>query len=425
MGSGLLLGLGGTVDYEIVWDAAALQGLADAHGVRAAELDPAAPIGDERGIVVSILSFLREGRGGERFVASPAVLERFAARFRFVSTLGGTCVRAALAMAELGIASTVHLVSIDDTVRRLLPGTVSWVCSASADSTDPHVIIQYPAGAVIRLVDAELVAPHPNRLIYVNDRPNRELVLSPRLEDLAAESRLFLISGFNTIQDPEILEDRLARVVAASAAMQQDALAIFEDAGSHDPALGVRVRDVMARTVDVYGMNEDELFGYHGGLVDLLDAAEVEAALRRTAELIPVPVLVVHTKHWALALAHDSSRWRDALEGAVTAAATRYRVGDALSMAEWEATRLVPRQARAVEFAHELEERLGARVAVVPAFALDTAAPTTIGLGDTFVGGFIAALARDEERGMLIPSLPEGGGATRVAPRPDPSPDGS
>jgi sugar/nucleoside kinase (ribokinase family) len=32
----------------------------------------------------------------------------------------------------------------------------------------------------------------------------------------------------------------------------------------------------------------------------------------------------------------------------------------------------------------------------VPGFALDVAHPTTVGLGDTFAGGFLAALARKD-----------------------------
>lgn len=392
MSSELLLGLGGTVDYEIVWDAAVLERLALAHGVTAAELDPGVPVVDERSLLVSALALLREGRGGERFVASARVLEEFAAHFRHVTTLGGTCVRAALAMAKVGVPSTVHLVSIDDTVRALLPSEVSWVCSATQDSTDPHVILQYPAGAVVRLPDAQLVARHPNRLIYVNDLPNRELVLVPELDELVAGARVFLASGFNTIQDAAILEDRLHRVRRAIAGRPAGSIAIFEDAGSHDPAHGRRVRDVMAGVVDVYGMNEDELFGYLDGPFDLLDPDAVERALRDAAALIPAPVLVVHTKNWAVALGAGS--WRPALEGGVTMAATRFRVGDALDADEYAATERMPRQPAAVGFAVELERRFAGAAVCVPAFELDVASPTTIGLGDTFVGGVIAALAR-------------------------------
>lgn len=400
-----VLGLGGTVDYEIAWDAAVLEALALEHGITSTDLDASVPVLDERSLVITVLALLREGRGGERFVSSVDVLERFASRFRYETTLGGTCVRAALAMARVGVESTVHLVSIDDTVRRLLPREVSWVSSAEQDSTEPHVIVQYPAGTVVRLADAELVAPHPNRLIFVNDRPNRELVIAPELPELIAGARVFLASGFNTIQDAAILADRLDTIVRATARRPAGAVAIFEDAGSHDAVHGLRVRDAMAPVVDVYGLNEDELFGYLGGAFDLLDADAAERALRRATELIPARTLVVHTKHWAVAVAGDASRWRAALEGGVTMAGTRFRVGDALSPAEYAATQHLPRQRAAVAFATELERRFAGGAVCVPAYHLDVASPTTIGLGDTFVGGFIAALAPEDAR-MSVPTLP-------------------
>ncbi|WP_106815844.1 ADP-dependent glucokinase/phosphofructokinase [Microbacterium timonense] len=398
MTSQLVLGLGGTVDYEIAWDPAVLEALALEHGIRSGDLDASIPVDDERSLVITVLALLRDGRGGERFVSSVPVLERFASRFRYAKTLGGTCVRAALAMARLGVGSTVHLVSIDDTVRTLLPPEVSWVSSAKADSTEPHVIVQYPAGAVVRLPDAQLVAPHPNRLIFVNDLPNRELVIAPELPRMVAKARVFLASGFNTIQDAEILDDRLATVVEAIRGRSAGAVAVFEDAGSHDVAHGLRVRDAMAAVVDVYGLNEDELFGYLGGAFDLLDPDAAERALRRATELIPAPTLVVHTKHWAVAVGRDSGRWRAALEGAVTMAGTRFRVGDGLTRDEYAATRRIARQAAAVVFANEIESRFAGGASCVPAYDLNVASPTTIGLGDTFVGGFIAALATPDER---------------------------
>jgi ADP-dependent phosphofructokinase/glucokinase len=41
---------------------------------------------------------------------------------------------------------------------------------------------------------------------------------------------------------------------------------------------------------------------------------------------------------------------------------------------------------------------MGSSVHCVPGFALDVAHPTTVGLGDTFVGGFLASLAREDRR---------------------------
>jgi ADP-dependent phosphofructokinase/glucokinase len=229
MSASIVLGLGGTVDYELAWDAGVLASLASHHGIVATELDAATPVVDERSLVVSILGYLKDGVGGERFVGSPEILDAFAARFDTRVTLGGTCVRAAIAMRSLGVESLVHLVSIDDHVRRLLPDGVSYVCSADEDSTDPHLIVQYPAGAAIRVGDIEIVTEHPNRLIYVNDRPNRELVLSDSLAATLQGARVFLVSGFNTIQDAAVLDERVGQIRRHLAELPAGAVAPRED----------------------------------------------------------------------------------------------------------------------------------------------------------------------------------------------------
>ena len=137
MSGQLVLGLGGTVDYEIRWDAEVIGALARDLGIRRHELTTQAEITDERSLVVTVLAFLASGAGGERFVASSEIVERFADRFEKTVTLGGTGVRAGLALANLGITSTQHLVSIDDNVRRLMPPQIGWICSATEDTLDP------------------------------------------------------------------------------------------------------------------------------------------------------------------------------------------------------------------------------------------------------------------------------------------------
>ena len=81
MADDLVLGLGGTVDYEIRWDAAVLSALAEGYGIRSDELTTTTPIIDERALVVTVLAFLATGGGGERFVLSSDIVERFAAHF--------------------------------------------------------------------------------------------------------------------------------------------------------------------------------------------------------------------------------------------------------------------------------------------------------------------------------------------------------
>ena len=391
--SELVLGLGGTVDYEIAWDSGVIEHLVDLHGIRADELDARIPVVDERSLVVTLLAFLRDGVGGERFVASSDIVEAFAARFDTRVTLGGTCVRAAIAMRSVGVTSLVHLVSIDDHVRQLLPEGIEYVCSATADSTDPHLIVQFAAGAAVRRGELELVAPHPNRIIYTNDPPNRELVLSGALGDVLSDASVFLVSGFNTIQDAAVLEERVEQILRHLTVLPAGAVAIYEDAGYHEPTFSHRVRDALVDAVDVYSLNEDELFAYLGRTVDLLDADAIAAAVTEAAALIPAACLVIHTKHWSLALGERAADYADALRGGIVMASTRYLIGDGHTASDYARTGALPEQPEGAAVAVALETRFAGRLVCRAALMLETDRPSTIGLGDTFIGGFIAALA--------------------------------
>lgn len=392
----LVLGLGGTVDYELRWDSSVLDRLAQAHGVRRHELTTTAPITDERSLLVAVLAFVASGTGAERFVASSEVIEAFVSHFAYEITLGGTGVRAGLVLHALGIPSVQHLVSIDDNVRRLLPASLSYICSATEDTLDPHLIVQYPVGAHVRLVDGDLLAPAPNRLIFANDPPNRRMLLASDLASTLEDAEVFLVSGFNTMQDHDLLELRLAEIQRALRSLPTDALVYYEDAGFYSRRFAETVRARLLPHIDVYGMNEDELQEYLGRSVNLLDAADVIRALREAHMIIPARTLVVHTRYWAIAIGPEAERHRAALESAVRVAATRYRVGDALTAADVEKTSVMGRHGGGVDLVAAVEAAF-ADAAGVGAFSLDVASPTTVGLGDTFVGGFIAGVVRSKE----------------------------
>jgi ADP-dependent phosphofructokinase/glucokinase len=400
----IVLGLGGCVDFEVDWDAAVLQRLVDAYAITASEVDRSAAVESERDLVRSVVAFLRDGGGGERFVASADVVTTFAARFRGRATLGGTGVRAAIAMSRLGLASTVHLVSIDDTVRRLLPAQVSYVCSADHDSTDPHLILQFPAGAGVRVGDQMYRAAQANRLIYVNDHPNQQMRLSPELGPLLEQARIFLISGLNTMRDARTLAERLTELRTLAHRLPPEALVIFEDAGYHLPAMSDQVRTALLDQIDVYGMNEDEFQAHLGRTVDLLDAAHLATALAAVRERIPARTLVVHTQHWALAHGELAPRYRQALETATATAATRYAHGDDFTDEDYRDILRQPRSDHGAALATALDAHLPESACCVPAFSLSVPCPTTIGLGDAFVGGFVAGLARSS--GQFRPRRP-------------------
>jgi ADP-dependent phosphofructokinase/glucokinase len=402
MGQDVVLGLGGGLDYEIAWDPSVLEELVTRYAIRSSELSTSVEVASERDLVRSMLAFVRDGVGGERYVASSDIVEAFAARFQRRVVLGGTCLRAALAMSRLGVRSSLHLVSINNHVRRALPDQVSYICSASQDTTHPHLIVQFPAGARVHTGDVDLRAPHANRLIYVNDPPSRELVLSTELGTLLSTAAIFLVSGFNSMQNRATLDRRLHELREHMQALPSDALVVYEDAGFHAPDLSRQVLERLVDVVDVHSMNEDEMQAYVCRPLDLLDVASTATALREVTTLVPVHTLVVHTKCWSLAFGPLAESYRSALQTGTGMAGARYLHGDDFTETDYQQTSRYPERPAGRAFAEAIEALLPDEVCCVPAFDLSSATPTTIGLGDTFVGGFVAALAdapRSDRRG--------------------------
>ena len=390
-----VLGLGGTVDYVVDLDPATIQALVDAHGIGPDELHRFAPIHDERSLLTSLLAFVATGTGGERFVSSPAVVEDFAARFPTRVDLGGTCVRAALAMDRLGLPSVVHLVGMNDHVRRLLPPSVGYLCSATRDSIEPHLIVQFAAGSTVVLAGTPIRSAHPNRVILTNDLPNERLVISDDLDEALAHAPVFLMSGFNTMKDPALVAQRLDRLRTAVRRMPPAGLVLYEDGGFHDRAIGAQVRAGVVDLVDVFSLNEDEWQAHLGRPVDLLAPADVEAGLRDLQGIIPAPTLVVHTKFWSAAVGDDAQRWAPVLRGGIAMASTRFCHGDAFTAADHARVAAGRAHPAGAVFAGDLERRGRGGVACVPALLLDVTHPHTVGLGDSFVGGMVAALVTD------------------------------
>jgi ADP-dependent phosphofructokinase/glucokinase len=394
MTSRVVLGLGGGVDYELKLSSPTLEQVAGEYQIRDAELTSSATVTNERELVISILAYIKKGGGGEHFVASSDALHAFAGRFPKRATLGGTSVRAAIAMSRLGVPSTLHLVSLNNVIRRLLPASCDYVWSGRQDTLDPHLIVQYDKDMRVRVDDIDIRAPFPNRLIYVNDPANEAMLLSDELGSLLRDARVFLISGFNAVRDECVLDQRLSTLRSHMEQLLPGAVVYYEDAGFHEPAFSQRVRNALLEVIDVYGLNEDEMQSYLGHPVNLLSVTEVERALKSLQALIPAPTLVVHTKYWSAAVGEGAGEYAGPLNEGIVIASTRYSHGDEYTDQHYELMRSRPRRSEAVEFAAALERRMGEVVRCLPGFNLDVAEPTTIGLGDTFVGGFLAAVSQ-------------------------------
>ncbi len=392
MGEKIALGFGNNIDYEILWNAEVLEDLITCYKIRADELNTSAAIHSERDLVISILGFMNTGGGGERFVSNLPVIERLASRFEKKITLGGTSVRAAIAMRKLGFTSALHLVTQNDHVRRLIPPDSPYVCSNSRDSSYPHLIVQFDKGAQVRAGDIDLRASGSNRLIYHCNTDNIAMKLNHDFVDMIAEAKVLLISGFNAMQSRSLLTSRLQTLLCMMESLPNDATVFYEDGGYYEPGNRRLINQLLGHRINVYSLNEDELQAHLNRKVAINNVRQVRAALTDLCRSIPASAIVVHTRHWALAHGNGASRYAAALRAGVIMGTTRFRYGDDFTLANYRDIEGRAPHPDNANFAAAINSAADDRAFCVPVPAVEQSNATTIGLGDAFVGGFLPAL---------------------------------
>ena len=393
MNEAIALGLGNNVDYEIRWDSGVIESLIKSYAISRQDLRPVEKIDTARNLLISILHYMQSGTGTERYVENPEAIRQFAEGFATYITMGGTAARAAIVLNKIGIPSSVHLVTMNDHVRRLMPAGGTRFCSNSADSLYPHLIVQYERGARVAAGDIDITAPVSTRLIYVNDQDNAVMKLEPRFFGNAGNAKVCLISGFNAMQDCGLLRERLRELAAQLRTFPQGTAIFYEDACFHTADFKHAVLEELSPLLDIFSLNEDEVQGYLKDTIDLLDPASMLESVRALRAVVPVPVLVIHTQHWALASGKDSAAFATNLTCGIAMAATRFRMGDDFAKGDFLATLELPAQARGAAFAREINRLSKGEVCCLPSVEMEEKEVTTIGLGDAFVGGFLSIMA--------------------------------
>jgi ADP-dependent phosphofructokinase/glucokinase len=218
------------------------------------------------------------------------------------------------------------------------------------------------------------------------------LKLNPAFFDDMESIQVLLISGFNTMPDRELLAKRLRELSAFLDKLPEGIRVFYEDAGFYDRRFPGIVQDALRRYIHIYSLNEDELMDYAGERIDLLNPSRVRGAVRKVMEKIRVPVMVIHTKYWALACGEDAERYRPSLKGGITMATARFRFGDALSAEKYRLAAALPEDPQGASFRAGIEALGNGRICCEPSLAAPETGVTTVGLGDAFVGGFIPTL---------------------------------
>ncbi len=392
MSQRIALGFGNTIDYEIAWNTEVFEDLVSRYKIKYHELGAHRAICSERDLVISILAFVRDSKGGERFVSVSLLIEEFSSRFEKKITLGGTPVRAAIAMGKLGYRAALHLVTQNDQVRRLLPADCDYVFSNDVDSCYPHLIVQFGRDAHICSGDIDIHASQANRLIYHCNADNIAMKLNHEFAERLEDAKVLLISGFNAMQSRQLLEDRLKRLGLMMQSLPKDAIVFCEDGGYFDPAFRQAIHQALGQKIDIYSLNEDELQTNLGRTVDLQNVTQVRLALMELKALIPVDTLVLHTRKWALAYGEGAGRYAAALKAGTTMATTRFRYGDDFTLTNYRRIQGMSPLPENASFAKSISALPRHDLCCAPVAAVEQSNATTIGLGDAFVGGFLPAL---------------------------------
>jgi ADP-dependent phosphofructokinase/glucokinase len=388
--SEIVLGMGNSLDYDVVWQPQAIAALAADWGI---ENWPAVPaqIHDERDLLCAILAYSAAGIGTERAVDTVEVIESTARKLGFRESLGGTGVRAGRVLDLLGIDCTVHLSSVLPQTELLLWHNARYLAGRQATALYPHLIVQYRDDQPITVGGISRTPPRPNRLIFVNDPDNANLDLAPELPEAISTSSIWLVSGINAIASESHLVERLEQMRALTHTMRPGSWVVYEDSGFHHEDLSAIALAGMAAASDVVGMNEDEFIGHLAAPVDLADPLSVGLGLAALAGRWGIANLVVHTARWAAAVGPQAEQLRPALVEGVLAGAARFFYGDAMTQQDITELRSAPVNPTGALVAAGLER---AGFTAVPALDLSPREPVTVGLGDSFVGGLLAGLYR-------------------------------
>ena len=403
-GSWICCGFGDNLDYEVQWDGALFGELAEEAGVETAELSGAPPacVTSARDLLLAVACHFRAGTGGEIPLAGPSLVRMVARRFRHARSVGGTGARAACSLAQLGFPTLVHLDILSPavlreleafalfTVRAGVPVRVDTGLSGPGGEEAPHLIFQFNAGDTLRLGKVEIVCPHSNRLILTADTVNRELPLAADFLSYAAREDVrvssLVISGFNSVSDPDVLAARLDQVAPFLERMRRKgALVFLEDAAYHVPALKARLLARLGPLLDFFSLNEEELRAETG----LKGASAVEGCLESILDRFGIPAVLLHTRDYSLCYGRLPDRdielglrMGNYVAGA-RAVSGRY--------ADWPAVErmlTLPESTEGLAMCRRFTKSLKGRSVAVVAARTVSRPLCTLGLGDAFVGGF-------------------------------------
>lgn len=395
----IALGFHTCVDYELKWDTQLVQAQIKAFDIHAEELRMDIAVDSERAIWIVSLAHLKAGIGCEMVPDTSEMCREFANHFKYEVTLGGTGTRAGIILERLGYPCMLQTSCYNEHVKRLMPSGIRVLPGVGPKHNEifPHVVLQCLKGVRIHANDIDFITPRENRILISRDEDSLHMpVLADEFGKMIRGCEVFLLGSFSEILDRDVLKDRMEKTKRLLSYLPEDAVVVMEDGCYIKKEFRGYVHRQLAPQINLLSMNEDELQQYIGKSIDILDVEEVKKAVKYVFENTGIGLILVHSSAWALVYGEDAGLLRASLEGGVTMAATRFRIGDHFTVEDYEQTKNIPDNADGAVFCGKISEKLGDRVYCIPAKDLrDVVNPTVVGLGDSFAGGLLPGLLKE------------------------------
>lgn len=402
MSEKIALGFHTCVDYELIWDTQVVEEQIRAWNIHQDELKIDIDVDSERAIWISCLAHLKAGVGGEMVPSTSEACVDFANHFSYEVTLGGTATRAAIVLDRLGYKTVLQTSCYNEHVKRLLPSNIRFLpgVKPGCDKIYPHVILQCKGGVRIHANDIDFVTPRENRVMVSRDVDSLYMpILVSEFGAMITDAEVFLLGCFSEILDEQVLIDRLKKTKDLLAYLPKDALVVMEDGCYVKKAFRHLVHKQLAPVTDILSMNEDELQEYIGKSIDILDAAAVKDAIEYVHKNTGIKTILVHSAAWALAYGENAENMQIALEGGVTMASTRFRMGDHFTPKDYEETKQIADKVKSIAFCEEIKALQKKQICCIPCKDVSHVEnPTVVGLGDSFAGGLLPGLLKENRK---------------------------
>ena len=414
-GKRLVLGYTSDLDVVLEWNGDVFARIATEFLKEARRYAPGDRIDTVEDFARIVLHFLASGSGGEIDIMNPSLCAYLEQHFETTYMLGGTCAQGAAALGAVGFPVTAYITDRSKAVCGLIdrPGMAlyangriaSVAQSASLEPPVRHIILQYPKDAAVTVQGVTYTAPVSNRLILDFDTIHKivpiELGFLTWCEENAKDICVLCVSGFNAILDPAIMAERLNQLTRHYAAFRNanpEAFIYLEGAYYLNPEVKDLAFETLALSIDILGMNEEELVEHaarFGLMTDKEDLNSILASLDCLLTRYPAKGIVMHTKDYSMYYGQrlPGVDFEKGLALGNLLSATRARTGRYGSREDcMETLETVPLSPAGLKMAAELKEAepFGRFVTLVPTRYMERP-KVTIGLGDTFMAGMLTA----------------------------------